>query len=66
VQKWDSTNEQLPVLVSRLKALKALHEEAASFAKTVRDLESQQDEVKKLLKSDSELLKTVSCVAIAL
>jgi len=57
MSKWDSTNQQLPAIVSRLKSLKSLHEEAASFSHTVHELEAQQDEMKKLLKSDSELLK---------
>jgi len=55
--KWDETNDQLPLLVSRLKSLKSLHEEAASFSRTVKDLELQQEEMKKLLKSDAEILK---------
>lgn len=59
MNKWDSTSEQLPMIVSRLQSLKILHEEAAAFSKNIQELESQQDEMKKLLKSDSELLKQV-------
>ena len=31
--KWESMDSQLPLIVSRLKTLKSLHEEAATFAK---------------------------------
>jgi len=59
MNKWDATNQQLPTIISRLKSLKSLHEEAAAFSHTVHELEAQQEEMKKLLKSDNDLLKQV-------
>ncbi len=66
LSKWDATNQQLPSIVARLKSLKALHEEAAAFSHTVHELEAQQEEMKKLLKSDSELLKQVSFLQLVM
>jgi len=54
--KWDVTSQQLPAIVSRLQSLKVLHEESASFHQNIVQLDSQQQEMKKLLKSNTELM----------
>jgi len=54
--KWDVTSQQLPAIVSRLQSLKVLHEESASFHQNIAQLDTQQQEMKKLLKSDTELM----------
>jgi dynactin-2 len=60
MHRWDNVSLQLPTIVSRLQALKSLHEGAASFSQGVQLLESQQDEIKKLLKFNGELMNQVS------
>jgi len=57
MSKWDSVAQSLPALVTRLKSLKLLHEESASFHQNITQLESQQQEIKQLLKSNNELMR---------
>jgi len=59
MNRWDVTSQQLPTIVSRLQALKSLHEESGSFQQGVQQLESQQEEIKKLLKFNSDLMTQV-------
>lgn len=57
--KWDLVAQQLPTIVSRLQSLKKLHEEAATVSTTVAQMDEQQTEMKKLLKSNGELMSQV-------
>jgi len=59
MNRWDVTSQQLPIIVSRLQALKSLHEESSSFQLGIQQLESQQEEIKKLLKFNGELMGQV-------
>jgi len=59
IHRWDGTAQQLPTIVSRLQTLKSLHEHGASFQKAVQQLETQQDELKKLLKFNGEVMNQV-------
>lgn len=43
--KWDMTSQHLPILVTRLKSLKHLHEEAATFAQNLRNLQETQNQI---------------------
>lgn len=68
MHKWDSVAQQLPAIVSRLQALRSLHEASAALHDTVQQLDTQQEALKKVLKSNSELLAQVagSCIVCAL
>jgi len=59
MSKWDVVSEQVPALASRLQSLRSLHEDAASFQKSILSLETQQDDIKKLLKFNSDLMHQV-------
>jgi len=56
MSKWDVSAQQLPAIVSRMQSLKVLHEESASFHQSAVQLDTQQQEMKKLLKNNSELM----------
>jgi len=57
--QWDIICQQLPNIVSRLQALKSLHDESASFQQSVQQLDTQQVEIKKLLKFNGDLMTKV-------
>jgi len=59
MERWDLISQQLPNIVSRLQALKSLHNDGASFQQGVQQLEAQQEEIKKLLKFNGELMTKV-------
>jgi len=59
MNRWDAVSLQLPNIVSRLQTLKSLHEGAASFSESVNVLENQQEEIKKLLTFNGDLMKQV-------
>merc|ERR1712151_570839 len=48
---WSSTAASLPAVVSRLQSLQALHQESESFASRLGALDSQQQELAKLLET---------------
>eukprot|EP00971_Amphidinium_carterae_P180272 3575604-Amphidinium_carterae.1 len=50
---WSATAASLPAMVVRLQSLQALHHQSASFATRLEALESQQDELMKLLETTS-------------
>jgi hypothetical protein len=52
----DATSSQLPELVLRLHALRALHERGATTAQQIDSLTEGQQEISALLKEDKELL----------
>mmetsp|Transcript_92854 Transcript_92854/g.262841 ORF Transcript_92854/g.262841 Transcript_92854/m.262841 type:complete len:416 (+) Transcript_92854:107-1354(+) len=47
--RWSATSASLPMVVSRLQSLQALHQQSATFASRLSALEQQQDELTKLL-----------------
>jgi len=49
--KWSATASSLPVVVSRLHSMQALHQQSASFASRLVALEQQQDQLAKLLET---------------
>jgi len=59
MNKWDSVSGQVPSLVSRFHSLKALHENTSSFQNSLSNLHSQQEDIKKLLKFNSDLMNQV-------
>ena len=56
--------QTLPTLLDRLRSLKQLHQEAASFSDSVQQISSEQALISGSLKSQEQLLETVrhSCV----
>uniref|UniRef100_A0AC35TIS4 Dynactin subunit 2 n=1 Tax=Rhabditophanes sp. KR3021 TaxID=114890 RepID=A0AC35TIS4_9BILA len=52
--KWDSACDNLPTLVKRLRTLCALHEQSASFAGKLSNLELLQSTIQNQLKTDEE------------
>lgn len=60
MSRWDITAQQLPAIVSRLKALKTLHEQSCDFQQSLRQLESHQAEMKTLLSTNHDLLVQVT------
>lgn len=59
VIKFDSVSEQIPTIVNRLKVLKTLHEESASFQTSIQQLETCASDLKKLIGTNQELLSKV-------
>lgn len=59
MSKWDNVATQLPALVSRLVALRSLHEDGSRFANSLSALDREQQSITALLKDNSEVLKTV-------
>lgn len=57
--RWDHVVHTIPTLVERLRTLKQLHQEAASFADTVTQISSEQGVITDSLASQDKLLKTV-------
>jgi len=55
MKKWDTKSQQLESVVGRLNSLRVLHEQSGSFVHTVKQLESEQDEIKNLLKTNNDL-----------
>jgi len=49
--RWTATSASLPLIVSRLQTLQSLHQQSASFASRLATLETQQDELTKLLET---------------
>jgi len=49
--RWTATSASLPLIVSRLQTLQSLHQQSASFASRLASLETQQDELIKLLET---------------
>jgi hypothetical protein len=56
VTQWDKVAQQLPTLIGRLHALKALHMQSASFTTAVSSIEEEQQRVTKALAENSALL----------
>lgn len=50
-QRWTSTADSLPAVVTRLRSLESLHQQSGSFASRLVALERQQDELQKLLET---------------
>jgi hypothetical protein len=59
MSRWDGVATQLPALVSRLVALRALHEDGARFATQLATLDREQQAITALLRDNSELLATL-------
>jgi len=57
--KWDAVATQLPALVSRLVALRALHEDGARFQASLAGIDREQQAITALLRDNSELLTTL-------
>jgi len=56
INKWENIAQQLPTLISRLQVLRTLHEEAGSFLETIQQLETQQEEIQKMLKNNDQVM----------
>jgi len=56
LHKWDGVADIVPDIADRLKALKSLHEQASSFAKSMTHLESTQSQIKDQMKTQSDTL----------
>jgi len=59
MQRWDQASLQLPTIVTRLRALKTLHEESADALEKVHSLETQQKLIQQTLENNQQLLKKV-------
>lgn len=59
VKKWDSFCESLPQLLTRMQALKHLHEQAIQFSQALTQLDTVQQQISKTLETDSALLDEV-------
>eukprot|EP01066_Platyproteum_vivax_P013162 Platyproteum_vivax@DN5973_c0_g1_i2.p1 len=57
--RWRSAAAALPVIIGRLKSLKALHQYAGTFASRLAVLEKQQTEIIKLVESSNQALVNV-------
>eukprot|EP01067_Filipodium_phascolosomae_P000222 Filipodium_phascolosomae@DN118_c0_g1_i1.p1 len=57
--RWRAASSALPVVIGRLKSLKALHQRAGTFASRLSVLEKQQAEVARLVESTSQTLANV-------
>lgn len=57
VLKWDGTWQQLPVVVSRLQALRRIHEQCAFVAETVAKLEQDQAQLSSAVSSNAAFLQ---------
>eukprot|EP01114_Cavostelium_apophysatum_P020193 TRINITY_DN6701_c0_g1_i1.p1 TRINITY_DN6701_c0_g1~~TRINITY_DN6701_c0_g1_i1.p1 ORF type:complete len:446 (+),score=109.32 TRINITY_DN6701_c0_g1_i1:92-1339(+) len=57
MNRWDITSQNLPALITRLQSLKTLHDEAAGLLQGVTLLDSHQQEMRKLLKSNADAVK---------
>lgn len=57
--KWDVVAQQLPTLVSRLVALRALHEDGIRFASSLASLDREQQSIHALLRDNADLLGTM-------
>eukprot|EP01102_Stenamoeba_stenopodia_P007917 TRINITY_DN2231_c0_g1_i5.p1 TRINITY_DN2231_c0_g1~~TRINITY_DN2231_c0_g1_i5.p1 ORF type:complete len:301 (-),score=108.03 TRINITY_DN2231_c0_g1_i5:147-1049(-) len=55
--KWDGTWQQLPTIVSRLQALRALHEQCASVGETISRLEKEQSNLSTATSSNAAFLQ---------
>ncbi|XP_065196289.1 dynactin subunit 2-like [Sycon ciliatum] len=56
VNRWDSVAVAVPDLLSRLKSLKLLHEQATHFGNTLRDVDIGQQQINGRLESQSKVL----------
>eukprot|EP00927_Polykrikos_kofoidii_P071966 TRINITY_DN68143_c0_g1_i1.p1 TRINITY_DN68143_c0_g1~~TRINITY_DN68143_c0_g1_i1.p1 ORF type:complete len:394 (+),score=59.03 TRINITY_DN68143_c0_g1_i1:132-1313(+) len=52
-QRWSAASASLPVVVTRLRSLQALHKQSASFTGRLQSLEQQQDDLLRLLDTTS-------------
>lgn len=57
--RWNATSTSLPMIVTRLRTLQALHQQSASFSTRLSTLEQQQEEIVKLLETTSSAVKEV-------
>jgi hypothetical protein len=57
MHRWDTTAQQLPLVVSRLQSLKDLHEESADAAVRLQHVARTQDKCRLLLQSDRTALR---------
>jgi len=60
MNRWDAVATQLPALVSRLVALRALHEDGTRFATSLATLDREQQAITALLRDNSDLLSTLN------
>mmetsp|Transcript_55371 Transcript_55371/g.103909 ORF Transcript_55371/g.103909 Transcript_55371/m.103909 type:complete len:375 (+) Transcript_55371:62-1186(+) len=58
--RWSATAASLPLIVSRLQSLQALHLQSASFASRLAALEKQQEELTKLLETTTEAVQDLN------
>eukprot|EP00919_Chromeraceae_sp_WS-2016_P056155 GHVR01133320.1.p1 GENE.GHVR01133320.1~~GHVR01133320.1.p1 ORF type:complete len:437 (-),score=135.39 GHVR01133320.1:357-1667(-) len=58
--RWQGVSASLPAVVGRLKSLKALHQQSGLFANKINVLESQQDDLAKLLKTTADAVSGLS------
>ncbi|CAJ1343996.1 unnamed protein product [Effrenium voratum] len=58
--RWSATAASLPLIVSRLQSLQALHLQSASFASRLAALEKQQEELTRLLETTSEAVQDLN------
>merc|ERR1719215_1050176 len=49
--RWNAVAPSLPAIITRLQALQALHQESHSFSARLGALETQQEELTKLLET---------------
>lgn len=57
MQEWDATSQAVPELITRLTALKGLHERGTDFGKTLSHLEETQKTLTKALSDDKTVLE---------
>ncbi len=56
LNRYQETSEQLPLVINRLKSLRALHEHGATAMSRLQKLQSQQQTVDAVLKQNKEML----------
>ena len=57
VGRWDTVAVTIPDLIARFKSLKALHEQAAHFSNTLRDVDVGQQQINSRLEGQAKVLK---------
>lgn len=57
VARWDTVATIVPDLIGRLKSLKALHEQAAHFSNTLRDVDVGQQQINGRLEGQAKVLQ---------